>query len=121
VVQETHTLLYISVADMGCLSRIPKPDFCPSRIPDPKIATKEREKKKICCPTFFCSHNNHKIENYINFELVKEKIWANSHRLIELYTQKIVIKLSKVWVWDPRSGIRKKPIPDPDSQRCFIL
>jgi hypothetical protein len=27
------------------------------------------------------------------------------------------IKLSKIWVWDPRSGIRKKPIPDPGSKR----
>jgi hypothetical protein len=30
--------------------------------------------------------------------------------------QKIVIKLSKIWFWDPRSGIRKKPIPDPGSR-----
>jgi hypothetical protein len=30
-----------SVADPGCLSRIPDPDFYPSRIPDPKTATKE--------------------------------------------------------------------------------
>jgi hypothetical protein len=34
----------ISVADPGCLSRIPKPDFYPYRIPDPKTATKERGK-----------------------------------------------------------------------------
>jgi hypothetical protein len=53
-----------SVADRGCLSRIP----------DPKIATNERGEKK----------------------LVKKKIWANSQRIIELSTQKIVIKLSKV-------------------------
>jgi hypothetical protein len=39
---------YGSVADPGCLSRIPDPDFYPSRIPDPKTATKERgEKKKL--------------------------------------------------------------------------
>jgi hypothetical protein len=42
-----------SVADPGCLSRIPNPDFYPSRIPDlgsripdPKTATKERDEKK---------------------------------------------------------------------------
>jgi hypothetical protein len=34
-----------SVADPGCLSRIPDPDFYPSRIPDPKTATKERGEK----------------------------------------------------------------------------
>jgi hypothetical protein len=31
-----------SVADPGCLSPIPDPDFYPSRIPDPKTATKDR-------------------------------------------------------------------------------
>jgi hypothetical protein len=38
-----------SVADLGCLSRIPDPDFYPSRISNPgsKTATKERGKKKI--------------------------------------------------------------------------
>ncbi len=36
-----------SVADPGCLSRIPDPDFYPSRIPDPKTATKERGEKKL--------------------------------------------------------------------------
>jgi hypothetical protein len=34
-----------SVADPGCFSRIPDPDFYPSRIPDPKTATKERGKE----------------------------------------------------------------------------
>jgi hypothetical protein len=28
--------------------------------------------------------------------------------------------LSKVWVWDPRSGIRNKPIPDPGVKRHRI-
>ncbi len=27
-----------------------------------------------------------------------------------------VAKLLKIWVWDPRSGNRKKPIPDPISR-----
>jgi hypothetical protein len=43
-----------SVADPGCLSRIPDPDFYPSwipdpgsRIPDPKTATEERSEKKL--------------------------------------------------------------------------
>jgi len=33
-----------SVADPGCLSRIPDPDFYPSRILDPKTATKKEGK-----------------------------------------------------------------------------
>ncbi len=43
-----------NVADPGCLSRIPDPDFYPSRImdlgsriPDPKTATKERGEKNL--------------------------------------------------------------------------
>ena len=61
---------------------IPDPDFCPSRIPnlgsqipDPrsKNSNKREGWKKFCCPTFFCSQKKHKIENYINFELVVKK------------------------------------------------
>jgi hypothetical protein len=35
---------------------------------------------------------------------------------MELFTKKIVKKLFKIWSWDPRSGIRKKTIPDPGSR-----
>ena len=38
--------------------------------------------------------------------MIKKKIWANFQRIIELFTQKIVHKLSKIWVWDPGSGIQ---------------
>ncbi len=38
--------------------------------------------------------------------MLKKKIWANFQRIIELFTQKIVTKLSKIWVWDPRAEIR---------------
>jgi hypothetical protein len=69
-----------SVADLGCLSRIPDPDFYPSRIPDPgsripdpKTATKERGGKKIF-HTIFCSHKFHKIKHYFIFEMLKKII-----------------------------------------------
>ncbi len=55
--------------------------------------------------------------------MLKKKIWAFFQRIIELFTQKLVSKLSKIWVWDPGSGIRdpgsgirKKPIPDPGTR-----
>jgi hypothetical protein len=48
-----------------------------------------------------------------SFGVLKKKIWANFQNIIELFTQKVVTKRSKIWVWDPRSGVRKKPIPDP--------
>jgi hypothetical protein len=53
-----------------------------SRIPDPKTATKERGEKKIDVIPF-CSHKFHKIENYLIFEMLKKKIWANFQRIIE--------------------------------------
>ncbi len=43
----------------------------------------------------------HKIVNHFLFELVKKKIWVNLLIIKELYTQKIVIKLSRIKVWDP--------------------
>jgi hypothetical protein len=57
-----------SVADPGCLSRVPDPDFYPYRIPDP-TATEEKGKNLLLY--FFCavaSHKCHKIENYFIFE-----------------------------------------------------
>jgi hypothetical protein len=88
------------IPDLG--SRIPD---LGSRIPDPKTATKERGEKKFVI-TFFCSHKFHKIANYFSFGVLKKKIWANFQRIIELFTQKIVTQLSKIWVWDPGSEIR---------------
>jgi hypothetical protein len=44
--------------------------------------------------------------------MLKKKICSNFQRILELFSQKIGTKLSKIWVWDPGSG--KKPIPDPD-------
>jgi hypothetical protein len=99
-----------SVADPGCLSRTPDPDFYPSRITDPgSRIQKQQEKrgvKKICCHSFLCCHKFHKIENYFSFKVLKKKIWANFQRTVELFTQKIVSKFSTIWVSDPGSEIR---------------
>ncbi len=94
------------------------PDFYPSPILDPGSKNSNRREgwKKICCHNFLCSHKFHKIVNYFSFEVLKKEIWANFQRITELFTQKIVTKLSKIWVWDLGSGIRKKPIPDPGSR-----
>jgi hypothetical protein len=69
------------------------------------------------------------------FEMLNKKIWANFQRIIVFFTQKIVTKLSKIWVWDPGSEIRdpektysgsriqsskRHRIPDPDPQHCFL-
>jgi hypothetical protein len=69
-----------------------------SRISDPKIATKERG-ENLLSYLFFVAADFTKL------------------KIIKILTQKFVTKLSKIWVRDPRSGIRKKPtgIPDPGS------
>jgi hypothetical protein len=78
----------------------------------------------IHCHNFLCSHKFHKIANYFSFEVLKKKIWANFQRIIELFTQKIVTKLSKIWIWDPEKtysgsqiqGSKRHRIPDLDPQ-----
>jgi hypothetical protein len=79
-----------------------------SRISDPgsKNSNNKKGVKIFFCHTIFCSHKFHKIENYFIVEMLKKIIWANVQRIIELFTQKIVNKLSKILVWDPGSEIR---------------
>ncbi len=82
----------------------------------------KRGAKNFFCHTFWCSHKFHKIENYFSFEVLKKKIWANFQRIIKLFTQKIVTKLSKIWVWDPGSRGQKgtgSRIPDPEPQHLY--
>jgi hypothetical protein len=52
----------ISVWRIRNVSRIPDPDFYPSRIPDPKTATKERGKKKFVVITFYVATNFTKLQ-----------------------------------------------------------
>jgi hypothetical protein len=83
------------------------PDVYPSRIPDPQQHQKRRG-KKFFCPTIFFSHKYKIVNNFI-IEQVKIIFVAKTLRIVR-------IKLSKIWVWDPRSGIpdqEKKSIPDP--------
>jgi hypothetical protein len=61
---KTELIIITSVADPGCLSRIPDPDFYPSRIPDlgsripdPKTATKDRGEKFFFVTPFFVATN----------------------------------------------------------------
>ncbi len=86
-------------------------------IPDPgsKNSNERQGWKKNLSYLFFGAKNFTKL-NYFIFEMLKKKIWANFQRIIELFTQKIVTKLSKIGVWDPGSEIRDpgvKKAPDP--------
>jgi hypothetical protein len=59
---------------------------------------------------------------------VKKKIWGNLQKIIELSTQKIVIRLSKIYGWDPGSrktysgsriqGLKRHQIPDPGVKKA---
>ncbi len=100
---------------------IPDPGSWFLPIPDPgSINCNKREGWKInFCRTFLFSLKCHKIEHYFSFEVLKKKILANFQRIFELFTQKIVTKLSKIWVrdpgseiWDPGSGKNLFRIPD---------
>ncbi len=102
-----------SVGDPGCLSRIPDPYFYPSRIQ--KQQQKRGVKKMLCHMVPFCV-NFTKLKIILCLR-VKKKIWSNFQRIIELFMQKVVTKLSKIWFWDPGSGKNLFRIPDP--QHCY--
>jgi hypothetical protein len=72
----------LRIRDVYPGSRISDPG---SRIPDPKTAAKERGEKKFVVATFF-------IAIYFTKNL------GHYQRIIDLFTQKIVTKLSKIWV-----------------------
>jgi hypothetical protein len=84
--------------------------------------------------TFLCSHKFHKIVNYFIFEIAEENNLGQFSKNLELFTQKIVTKLSKIWLWDPGSEIRDPRsgipggqkgtgfrIPDPDLQLWYTV
>ncbi len=97
-----------SVADPGCLSRILI--FTQPGIPDlgSKNGNKREVWKKFVVIPFFVATNltNFKIILFLN---CWRKKLASFQRITELFTQKFVTKLSKIWVWDPGSG--KNPAP----------
>jgi hypothetical protein len=53
--------------------------------------------------------------------MLKKIIWTNFHRIIELFTQKIVTKLSNIWVLDPGSGKTYSGSRIQGSKRHWIL
>jgi hypothetical protein len=115
-----------SVADPGCLSRIPDPDFYPfripdprsriqdlgsgSRIPDPKTATKERGEKKLVVKPFFVATNFTKLKIILFFKCLRKKFGPVFKELLNFLPKNLSLSSEKygVGIRDPRSGIRKK-------------
>ncbi len=125
-------VLYISVADPGWLSRIPDPDFYPSRIPDPKTATKDRGENFFFVKPFFVATNFTKL-NIILFLICWRKKFCPIFKNYWSFYPKNCHQALKIWVWDPGSEIRdpektysgsriqgskRHRITDP--QHCFI-
>jgi hypothetical protein len=111
----------LQIRDVYPGSRIPDPDFYPSRIPDlgsriQKQQQKRGVKKKLV--VMLCSHKFHKIANYFSFGVLKKKNLCQFSKNYTLFTQKnchLGLKNMGLGsgIQNPRSGIRKKPIPDP--------
>jgi hypothetical protein len=75
--------------------------------------------KKISCPTFFCSQKYHKLK--IILFLSRKNCGPILKKIIELFTPKNVIKLSKRYVFgiqDPGSGKNQFRIPDPGVKKA---
>ena len=96
-----------------------------SRISDPgsKNSNKREGWKKIC--SFYVATNFTKLHITLVLMCWRKKIWAYFQRIIELFTQKIVNKLSKIWIWDPGSEIwdpektySGSQIPDPGVEKA---
>ncbi len=108
--------IWRSVADPGCLSRIPDPDFFD---PGSKNRNKREGWKKFVVIPFFVATNFTKFEIIIFLKCWKKKLsqFSTNYRF---FTQKSVTMLSKIWVWDPGSKRGQKDmgsrIPDPDPQ-----
>jgi hypothetical protein len=76
-----------SIADPGCLSRIPDPDFYPSRIP------------------FYVATNFTKLNIILVLKRRRQKFWPIFKEIKNFLPKKFSL-LSKILVWDPGSEIR---------------
>jgi hypothetical protein len=94
---------------------IQDPDFYPSRIPDPKTASKEGRKKN-CCHTLYVASNFTKLKIILFLKCWRKKLGQFSKNYRTFYPKNC--HSLKYWfgIRDPRSGIWKKSILDPGSR-----
>ncbi len=95
---------FISVAEPGCLSRIPDPDFYPSRISDPgsKNSNKREGWKKLL--SYFFVITNFTKFNIILFLNAEEKNLVKFSKNYWSFYPKGFHYALKYMVWDPGSG-----------------
>ncbi len=92
--------------------------FLPNTDPGSRIQKQQQKrgvKKKLAVITYVAT-NFTKLQIILVSSAEEKKIWANFQRIIELFTQQIVTKLSKIWIlgsWI--QGSKRHRIPDPGS------
>ncbi len=132
---EPDIRLFTSVADPGCLSRIPDPDFYPSRIPDlgSKNSNKRDGWEKNLCHTIFCSHKFPKLQIILFLKCRKNFLGQFSKNYRTFYPKNCQEALKNMGlesgIRDPEKtypgsriqGSKRHRIPDPDPQHCFSL
>jgi hypothetical protein len=109
---------------------IPDPDFCPSRISDPKQQQKRGVKNNLFYRYLFCRQKYHKIDNYFILERAKKKILANFQLKKNYRTKKLSISSQKYSFGIRHSekansgsrinGSKTHRIPDTDPQHWKI-
>ncbi len=89
-----------------------------SRIPDPKTATKERGDKKFVVIPFYVATNFTKLKIILVLKCWRKKFGSIFKGLYNFLPKKLSLSCQtcRFGIRDPRSGIRKKPIPDPGSR-----
>ncbi len=111
--------IFASVADPGCLSRIPDPDFYPSRIPDPGSRIQKQQQKrgmkKNLLSYLFCSQNFTKLKINLFLKCLRKKFGPIFKELYFLL-KKLSLCSQKYGfgIRDPRIPESKKA-PDPGS------
>jgi hypothetical protein len=64
-------------------------DFYPSRIPDPKTATKDRGEKKFFVKPYFVATKFHKTQYYFIFDMLKKKFGPIFQELLKFLPKKL--------------------------------
>jgi hypothetical protein len=120
---------FTSVADPGCLSRIPDPDFYPSRI---LIFTHPGSQKVVVIP-FFVATNFAKLNIILFLKCQTKKFGPIFKELLKFLSNKLSLSSQKYGfgIRDPGSGknlfripdpgVKRHWIPDPDPQHGFLL
>jgi hypothetical protein len=89
--------------------------------PGSNNSTKRGRGEKFVCPSIFCSHKYLKIVKSYIFEQGKKCLYSQTLRIIVLFTQIFVIKLSKICFWDPGYRTQGQGSGSAGPQHCIPM